>query len=238
MQALRWLRGTTYNPADKSVERDATDMALDYAAARTNMVENQVRTNDVTDLPIQDAMRVVARERFCPPGKGHLAYAEAAIPYAPGWYLMEPRDVSKLLQAIYPRPGEKALAIAAPYAAAVMARMGVHVTLLMPHGAPYHAAASALEGERVAVVAGALTDGLPGGPYDIIVCEGAVSRTPASWLDVVGVGGRLGVVERDGPVGKACLYFRGEDDIPARREVFDSSPHIMAGFEPAVGFSF
>ncbi len=213
-------------------------MALDYAAARTNMVENQVRTNDVTDLPIQDAMRVVARERFCPPGKTHLAYAEAAIPYAPGWYLMEPRDISKLLQAIFPRSGEKALAIAAPYGAAVLSRMGVEVTLLMPHGAPYHAAAAALEGETVTVIAGDLSGDLPGGPYDILVCEGAVPQAPRPWLNVIAIGGRLGVVERRGPVGKACLYFRGEDDIPARREVFDSSPPIMAGFEPVAGFSF
>ncbi|MHB8285730.1 MAG: protein-L-isoaspartate O-methyltransferase family protein [Caulobacteraceae bacterium] len=213
-------------------------MALDYAAARTNMVENQVRTNDVTDLPIQDAMRVVPRERFCPPGKAYLAYAEAPIAYAPGYFLMEPRDVSKLLQAIYPREGQKALAIAAPYAAAVLGRMGVEVTLLMPQGAPYQAAAAALEGEKVTVIAGNLADELPGGPYDVIVCEAAVPRAPASWISAIAMGGRLGVVERDGPVGKACLYFRGEDAIAARREVFDSSPHMLAGFEPASSFSF
>jgi len=213
-------------------------MALDYAAARTNMVENQVRTNDVTDLPIQDAMRVVPRERFCPPGKTYLAYAEASIPYAPGYFLMEPRDVSKLLQAIYPWEGQTALAIAAPYAAAVLARMGVRVTLLVPQGEAYQAAAAALEGEKVTVVAGSLTGPLPGGPYDVVICEAAVPRAPTSWIEVVGMGGRLGVVERDGPVGKACLYFRGEDGIAARREVFDSSPHMLAGFEPAASFSF
>jgi protein-L-isoaspartate(D-aspartate) O-methyltransferase len=217
-------------------------MALDYAAARTNMVENQVRTNDVTDLPIQDAMRVVARERFCPPGKAYLAYAEAPIAYAPGCYLMEPRDVAKLLQAVYPRAGEKALAIAAPYAAAVLGRMGIEVTLLVPQGAPYQAAAAALEGEKVTVIAGSLTgslaETLASGPYDVVVCEGAVPHAPASWIEAVGMGGRLGVVERDGPVGKACLYFRGEDAIAARREVFDSSPHLLAGFEPAASFSF
>lgn len=213
-------------------------MALDYAAARTNMVENQVRTNDVTDLPIQDAMRVVARERFCPPGKAYLAYAEASIPYAPGCFLMEPRDVSKLLQAIYPREGQTALAIAAPYAAAVLGRMGVKITLLVAEGAPYQAAAQALDGEQVTVIAGSLTDAPIGGPYDVIICEAAVPSAPISWIEAVGLGGRLGVVERNGPVGKACLYFRGEDGIAARREVFDSSPNMLAGFEPAASFSF
>ncbi len=213
-------------------------MATDYAVARINMVENQVRTNDVTDLPIQDAMRVVARERFCPPGKAYLAYAESVIEYAPGWFLMEPRDVSKLLQAVYPRPGERALAIAAPYAAAALARMGVKTTLLLPEGAPYQAAAAALEGEAVMVVAGDLRDPRAGGPYDIVVCEGAVPAAPQAWIDVVDIGGRLGVVERDGPVGKACLYLRGEDGLAARRIVFDSSPPLTPGFQKAPSFTF
>ena len=77
-----------------------------------------------------------------------------------------------------------------------------------------------------------------GGPYDVVVCEAAVPKTPSSWCDVIDVGGRLGVVERDGPVGKARLYMRGDDGLLARREVFDSSPHMLPGFERAATFTF
>ncbi len=212
-------------------------MALDFTAARVNMVENQVRTNDVTDLPIQDAMRVVARERFCRPGKAYLAYAEAAVEYAAGLYLMEPRDVAKMLQAVYPEPGETALAVAAPYAAALLARMDVHVTLRLPDQAAADAVARALDGLDVRTVVGALADD-PGGPYDVIVCEAAVPSVPQAWRDALGVGGRLCVVERDGPVGKARLYMRGDDGLLARREVFDSSPHALPDFKPAARFAF
>ncbi len=213
---------------------------MDFAAARVNMVENQVRTNDVTDLPIQDAMRVVARERFCRPGKAYLAYAESSVEYAPGLYLMEPRDVAKLLQAIYPEPGESALAIAAPYAAALLAHMDVRVTLRLPNDEAAHAVSRGLDGLGVQVVVGDLAAPLSelGGPYDVVVCEAAVPKTPSSWCDVIDVGGRLGVVERDGPVGKARLYMRGDDGLLARREVFDSSPHMLPGFERAATFTF
>lgn len=217
-------------------------MALDLAAARTNMVENQVRTNDVTDLPIQDAMRVVKREAFCPPGRGYLAYAESVIEYAPGWFLMEPRDVSKLLQALFPEPGERALAIAAPYAAALLAQMGLDVTLLQPRGAPFEVAQAALGDAAVKVVAGdiadaACIDALPGAPFDVMVCEGAVPRAPEAWIAAIGVGGRLAAVERTGPMGKARLYTRGVDGLAARREVFDASPPLAPGFEPAAVFT-
>lgn len=213
---------------------------MDFTAARVNMVENQVRTNDVTDLPIQDAMRVVKREHFCAPGKAYLAYAESSVEYAPGLYLMEPRDVAKLLQAVYPEAGETALAIAAPYAAALLARMEMRVTLRLPSTQAADAVARALDGLDVRVVVGDLAAPLAelGGPYDVVVCEAAVPHAPQAWCDAVGVGGRLGVVERDGPVGKARLYMRGEDGLLARREVFDSSPHPLPGFAPAPSFTF
>jgi len=207
-----------------------TAMALDFAAARDNMVENQVRTNDVTDLAIQDAMRTVARERFCLPGKSYQAYAEAALEYSPGWFLMEPRDMSKLLQAIGPRAGERALCIAAPYAAAVLDQIGLHVTLLQPQGAPTEAAAAALQGTGVAIRSGVLTEVGEDAPFDVIVCEGAVQKTPDAWIAAMAVGGRLGVVERNGPVGKARLYSRGVDRLAATREMFDANAPILQGF--------
>ena len=149
-------------------------MTTDFAAARLNMVESQVRPSDVTDVRIHDAMRNLARETFVPAGKAHLAYADASVEYAPGRALMQPRDVAKLLQVLKPRDGEKVLAIAAPYAAAVLEHMGLSVTQL--------------DGDDLTTVSG--------GPYDIILTEGSVGEAPASWLAALAVGGRLGLVER------------------------------------------
>src|SRR5665213_333838 len=180
-------------------------MIQQYGSARENMVENQVRTNDVTDLAIQDAMRALPRERFCAPGKAYLAYAESTVEYAPGWFLMEPRDVAKLLQAIRPRAGERALAICAPYAAAVLARIGLDVTL-RASGDCVRAVEAALTDEGVRLAPGDPKAAGDGGPYDVIVCEGAAPAAPAAWQAALAVGGRMGLVERNGPVGKACLY--------------------------------
>jgi protein-L-isoaspartate(D-aspartate) O-methyltransferase len=190
-------------------------MTFDFAAARQNMVDSQVRTADVTDLAIQDAMGSVARERLCPPGKAALAYADVEIPRGEGRYLMRPREVAKLLQALRPRAGERALAIAAPYAAAVLETIGLSV--------------DRLEG----------ADLLTAKPdaYDVVICEGAVSAIPPAWLKALRSGGRLGVVERDGPVGKARLWVRTESGIGAR-EVFDATPPVLPGFERKAQFAF
>jgi protein-L-isoaspartate(D-aspartate) O-methyltransferase len=185
----------------------------DFAAARLNMVESQVRTQDVTDVRIHDAMRAIPRERFAPEARAHLAYTDIEVEYAPGRWLLKPRDVAKVLQALRPMPGERALAISAPYAAAVIEELGANVTR---------------------VEAG---EAIPDGEFDLIVCEGAVSKAPESWTAALAMNGRLAVVERDGPVGKALLYVKADDGV-GRRDLFDAFPPVLAGFEAQHGFAF
>lgn len=187
----------------------------DLAAARLNMVESQVRPADVTDVRIHDAMRALAREDFIPAARAYLAYADTEVEYAPGRWLLKPRDVAKLLQALKPMPGERALAIAAPYAAAILTALGAEVTVL--------------DGEDLGAP--------PAGQFDIIVCEGALALCPEAWTAALAEGGRLGIVERDGPVGKAGLYVRGDRGV-GRRDLFDSTPPMLAGFEARHGFAF
>jgi Protein-L-isoaspartate carboxylmethyltransferase len=186
----------------------------DFAAARLNMVESQVRTQDVTDVRLHDAMRELPRERFVPEGKAYLAYADLDVEYAPGRWLLKPRDVAKLLQEARPMPGERALAIAAPYAGAVLEILGLEVARLDEN-----------------------LKQPPAGEFDLIICEGAVARAPQAWIDALAMNGRLAVIERDGPVGKAVLYLRAEDGV-GRRELFDATPPVLAGFEAERGFAF
>ena len=75
------------------------------------------------------------------------------------------------------------------------------------------------------------------GPFDMVVCEGAIARAPQAWTAILAVKGRLGVVERSGPVGQACLYVRAEGGV-GRRDLFDSFSPLLAGFEPQHGFAF
>jgi protein-L-isoaspartate(D-aspartate) O-methyltransferase len=160
-------------------------------------------------------MRAVEREKLLPADKAYLAYADVEVAYAPGRWLLKPRDIGKLLQALRPRAGERALAIAAPYAAAVLEAMGLAVTRL--------------DGDDLAS---------PGGDYDVVICEGAVAKIPNAWLATLGSpGARLGAVERTGPVGRAVLYLRSENGV-GRRDLFDCGPPTMAGFEPQSEFTF
>ena len=189
-------------------------MTFDFAAARATMVDTQVRVNDVTDIDIQTAMKQVPRERHCA-DQTHMAYADAEVAYAPGRWLLRPRDAAKLLQSVRPRAGETALCIAAPYLADILEDMGLVVTRLN-------------DGDLKAA---------PSGAFDIVVCEGAVAEVPASWTGALADGGRLGVVVRKGPIGKARIYLKAGADL-GWREPFDATPPVLAGMQAEHGFAF
>jgi len=203
---------------------------MDFAAARKVMVDSQVRVNDVTDRALQAALLSVPRERFLPAERAYSAYAEIEPEIAGGRKLMLARDLSKLLMALDARPGETALAMAAPYAAAVLAQLGLDVTAQESDATVFGVVGDVLAEEGVRTVTAPLNAPAEGG-YDVIVCEGAVPGRMESWLKALNVGGRMAVVERAGPVGKAVLYVRGEQGV-SRRELFNAAPPLLAELSP------
>jgi len=208
---------------------------MDFAAARKIMVDSQVRVNDVTDRSLQAALLAVPRERFLPAERAYSAYAEIEPEIAGGRRLMLARDLSKLLMALDAKPGETALALAAPYAAAVLARLGLEATAQESDAAVFEVVGEVLAEEGVRTVTAPL-NAPAGGGYDVIVCEGAVPGRAEAWLKVLNIGGRMAVVERTGPVGKAVLYVRGEQGV-SRRELFNAAPPMLAELSPIPTFA-
>jgi len=208
---------------------------MDFTAARKVMVDSQIRVNDVTDRALQAALLAVPRERFLPQDRAWSAYAEIEAEIAGGRRLMLARDLSKLLMALDAREGETALALAGPYAAAVLARRGLTVTAQEADAAVFEVVGPALAEAGVEAVVAPLTT--PSGEgYDIIISEAAVPGRPEAWLTALKVGGRMAVVERSGPVGKAVLYVRGEQGV-SRRELFNAAPPVLAELAPEPTFA-
>jgi protein-L-isoaspartate(D-aspartate) O-methyltransferase len=208
---------------------------MDYTTARKVMVDSQVRVNDVTDRALQAALLAVPRERFVPVDRAFSAYAEIEPVIAGDRRLMLARDLSKLLMALEAKQGETALAIAAPYAGAVLARMGLKVTAQESDAAVLEVVGAVLADEGVTTTVAPLNQP-SGSGYDVIICEAAVPARPQAWIEALAVGGRLAVVERVGPAGKAVIYIRGENGV-SRRELFDAAPPALAELRPEPTFA-
>ncbi len=73
---------------------------VDFAQARTMMVDTQVRPNDVTIYPIIAAMLDVPREAFVPDARQAVAYMGENVRLSDERWLLEPRNFAKLLEAL------------------------------------------------------------------------------------------------------------------------------------------
>jgi len=220
---------------------------VDFAQARRMMVEGQVRTSDVTDLALIDAMLAVPRERFVPADQEKLAYLDLDLPVgqAPGQgsrRMLKPMVLAKLIQAAELQPEDVVLdvACATGYTAAVLARLAARVTALEEDAALAAVAKRALSDlapGNVAVVTGPLTAGWSAGaPYDVILLEGATEIVPRSLFSQLRDGGRLLCVEGRNP-GKAMVYRSVAGDVTGR-PIFDAAAPLLPGFVEPPAFVF
>ena len=80
-------------------------------AARRQMIDQQVRTWDVLDARVLDALGAIPREKFVPEAYRGVAFADAPIPIGHGQFMLPPALEGRILQALAPVRGERALEI-------------------------------------------------------------------------------------------------------------------------------
>lgn len=210
----------------------------DFAAARRNMVDGQIRTAEVTDLRIIGAMLDLPRERFADP---KLAYLDLDIAVAPGRRMLKPMVLARMVQAAGVEGTDRVLDVACTtgYSTALLAQLGSEVVGLEDDAALVRAASQNLAGQpNVRIVTGALTEGWgAAAPYNVIVVNGAVEFVPKVLFGQLADGGRLVCIQGLGPAAKAMLYLRTGDDIGSR-PLFDATAAALAGFVKPPAFVF
>lgn len=218
---------------------------FDFAEARKFMIEGQIRTNDVTEPALVDAMMDLERERFVPASWKTLAYADRAIPAAEGSnrVLAPPLVTARLILEADIQPTDYVLHVgcATGYATAILARLANSVVALEEDEALAKAASgnlAALDIGNVAVVTGPLTRGYPSeGPYDAIVIEGCVEVLPDAFNDQLKEDGRLVAIVGPGRTGQGTVFRRtpkGLSGFP----IFDAAAPLLPGFEKKAAFTF
>jgi protein-L-isoaspartate(D-aspartate) O-methyltransferase len=214
----------------------------DSTTQRRMMVDGQIRTADVTDRALLQAMLEAPRERFVPPAQAGLAYLDLDLPAGESARrLLKPMVLAKMLQALDLSPGMRVLdaGCATGYAAALLARLcGSVVALEEEPGLAAQARTSLAGFANVEVVQGRIADGYPArAPYDAILVEGAIEVEPEPLCRQLADAGRLVCIRGSGPAAKATLYRRNADDI-TQRSVFDAAGSALPGFVKPATFAF
>jgi protein-L-isoaspartate(D-aspartate) O-methyltransferase len=228
--------------------RGANEM-MDYAAARTKMVDNQIRTTDVTSHSVLTAFLSVPREAFVPVELKPLAYIDEDMQIAPAAagsparYIMEPSPLAKLLQLAAITKDDLVLEVGcgAGYAAALLSLLAGSVVATESDEALVAKASerlSELGYDNVAVVSARLEDGYAAeAPYDVIFVNGSVEELPDALLAQLREGGRLVAVVGYGNAARARLYVKN-GGTTSFTEYFNAAVKPLPGFRKAAAFVF
>lgn len=216
---------------------------LDFVQARRLMVDCQLRTFDVNDVPVLDAFAVVPRERYVALGREDFAYTDQTQVLAnsdgDSRVMPAPMILARMIQALAIQPGVRALDVATGngYGAALLVQLKAHVDALECLPALAERARERL-GDSVNVLEGPLdAPELKERSYGAILVEGRVETRPVQLLRLLKDDGRLVCVLGPDRAAKATLFVRAGDAF-GWRPLFDASLPALKAFAEAPDFVF
>jgi len=217
---------------------------MNFEQARSNMVEQQIRTWEVLDQAVLDLLYAVPREDFVPPPYRTLAFADMEIPIGEGEKMMAPKLEARILQEVAPRKSERVLEVGtgSGYLSALLAHRAAHVhsVEIRPALAAFGRANLERHGaDNVTLETGDAARGWPTrAPYEVIVLTGSTPVLPKVLLEQLSPGGRLFAVVGEGPVMVARLVTCGAPGALRSVELFDTLLAPLANAEQPPRFIF
>src|SRR5687768_2749843 len=102
---------------------------MNFEQARTNMVEQQIRTWEVLDQEVLDLLYVVPREEFVPAQHRALAFSDLEIPIGEGERMWQPKLEARVLQELALKKTDHVLEVGtgSGYLTALMAQRAAKV---------------------------------------------------------------------------------------------------------------
>ncbi len=208
----------------------------DYAARRVTMVDTQVRPSDVTKFPIIEAFLNVPREEFVPSALREAAYLGENLTYSAGRVMLDPRTLSKMLDAVDLRRNDLVLDLGCltGYSSAIAGQIAeavVAVEEIEEAAQEAEALLAAQSRDNIAVITGPLTAGaLQHGPYDAILVQGGAETFPGALAEQLREGGRVACLFMEGQLG-ICRIGQRRGDRISWRDAFNAAAPVLPGFE-------
>lgn len=205
----------------------------DFAKAKHNMIEQQIRPWEVIDPQVLGVFDELNRDHFVPEALKGLAYADCQLPVVGKQCMLPPTVEGRMLQALNIKSSDCVLEIGtcSGYITACLAHLATHVDSVDMQAQAREIAQKNLEQLGITNVVlktiNSLQDITHSERYDAIaVCAGSLDQVPENLQQALVIGGRLFVVTGHSPAKKAQLITRlgqtewqtislFETDIPA-----------------------
>jgi protein-L-isoaspartate(D-aspartate) O-methyltransferase len=217
---------------------------MNLEQARTNMVEQQIRTWEVLDQDVLDLLYLVPREDFVPENHRALAFSELEIPIGHGQRMWQPKMEARVLQELAIRKTDRVLEVGtgSGYLAALMSHRASHVFSVEINPALAEFGRANLErhgADNVTLEIGDAARGWPShAPYDVIVLTGSTPLLPRSFVEQLAPAGRLFAVVGEAPAMKARLVVATVPGAWRATDLFETviAPLVNAEHPPRFRF--
>ena len=217
---------------------------MNFEQARFNMVEQQIRTWNVLDTAVLQALSSLPREGFVPAAYQSLAYTDTEIPLGHGQFMLPPRVDARLVHDLGLTGTEEVLEIGSGhgYLTALLARraqrvIGLEIQPELAAQAQKNLALAGITNAEVGVGDGSRTM-MDEGPFDAIVLGGSVAEVPSVLLSQLKIGGKLIAIVGEEPMMQACLYQRVAAEQWTSRALWDVVAPPLSGFAQPSRFKF
>jgi protein-L-isoaspartate(D-aspartate) O-methyltransferase len=216
---------------------------MDTLAARQQMVDQQIRTWEVLDPRVLDALSQVPREAFVPVSFRELAFADAPIPIGLGQFMLAPKLQGRILQALGVNASDSVLEVGTGtgYLSATLSLLAGTTRSIDIHP-DFTAAATlnlrAMPQSRVQLETRDAFSGAPLGEYDVIAVTGSLPVYDTRFEKALRVGGRLFVIIGVAPVMDAVLVRRVDDSEWIRESLFETVIGPLLNATAPQGFVF
>lgn len=224
-------------------------LGYDHSLARQNMVLRQIRPNKVTDKRILKAFIETPREQYVPIALRGLCYSDKNLSITPERTLLSPLILAQMMQIAQVSFKDKILVVGCStgYSLAVLSKICAQVVGLENKPALLNLAQQNLkEFTSVEVVYSNLSQGYPSlAPYDVIMIEGGIFKSPPIILDQLSNrGGRLVAIllnedynESVGQMGKGAIWVKN-DGIVTRKIFLSTYAEPLSDFHQPQSFNF
>lgn len=208
-------------------------------AAHEQMLSQQVRTWNVIDPRVLQALRTVSREAFAPEGYRQLAFADTNLPLARGQVMLAPKLEGKILEAVNVQETEQVLLIGAGsgHLAACLGQLAGKVRVIEYHAELADQARLKLQlatSNNVSVETGDATQLDFGQLYDVIIVTGSLPVYDERYQRALKIKGRLFAVVGDSVPMEAIRVTRTADNSWQRDSLFETElPALPNAARPA-----